>query len=201
MNKQNTCKLMLVSLILGLMIVSGFAQDGKMISEMARKADYDQSFAAKGVGITGKFTPAKAASGQPGNISNGILLGLLELDVVNQEYDQVKSGKFDLFMRKEKSGLRLYFEEKEQIALKLDVLDKTPENYAEPKNDDKSLLAFPMPLEDKSSLLTTPTLNFGFQPIFRRTVFCVKKKIYVKIYINRHAYWVWGGTTRCVDAR
>ena len=87
-----------------------------MIAEMARKASYENPVSASGVGINGTFTPAKVSAGQLKDLSNGALIGLLDLKVTNQAYDKLRTGKFDLFLKNEKSGLRLYLEEKEKIA-------------------------------------------------------------------------------------
>lgn len=203
---QNKFRLMLVGLlVLGLAVSNIFAQfvpDGKTIAEMARKANYDNSFSAQGVGIKGKFTPTKESLEEKSNFSNGLFLGNLELEVNNKEYDRVRSGKFNLFLRSEKEGLRLYLEEKEKIAAVLEVFEETPETNTKSKTNDKSLLAFPLPEVTKKSFFNLS--GFQSSSIFNfsaNSSIAVNCKIYIKVLVGGHWKNVWSGVTRRCGGR
>ena len=187
-----------VLIVLALIFTDAKAQEvtAKDIADQAAKAvlDKENIATASAAGIKGTLTTVKMSAGQKEDLKKGFYAGILELEV--KSYGNLKSGKFNMFFKDGRQGLRLYLEEKGTISGIFEVRQTTPENYKETSSGDKPLLAFP-------EFSTAEKLTQNFASMTNQTAFSFSSfwllrrcKIYIKIYINGHRYWVWSGATR-----
>ncbi len=187
-----------VLVALALIFTDARAQDvtAKEITDQAAKAvlDQDNIATANAAGIKGTLTAVKMSGGQKEDFKKGFYAGILELEVKG-DYGNLKSGKFNLFFKDGGQGLKLYLEEKGMISGVFEVTQTTPENYQETKTGDKPMLDFPQPPAEEKQSRNFAAIN---RAVFSFSSFALLRscKIYIRIYINGHRYWIWSGATR-----
>lgn len=194
MKKKNSLnmvffKLMLVPVLLLFVAMNAKAQEvnAKDILVQAAKATLDKEniATAEGTGIQGSFTPVKMLKEQNEDLRTGFYAGILELKVSGDNYGTLRSGKFNLFFKNSRQGLKLYMEENGRIGNVFGVTQTTPENYKETRSNGKPALAFPEPVTTMNAdqLLNRSTISFASYTV------PLKPHMWVKV-CGKSCYWV-----------
>jgi len=159
--------------------------DGKEIVTQAKAIGLDTSRTARanGEGISGSFTPSKLSAAEMNDKNKGFYVGLLELQLKGADYGVLKTGRYNLFLKEDGGGPKMFFESNGQIRARLEVSETRPEDLAG-SDAGSGELAFPLPKELKSG---AEELVFSHaSSVFRRC----------KIYIKVGRWWVWSGATK-----
>lgn len=182
-------KLMLAPALLLFVAMNTKAQEvnAKDILVLAAKATLDREniATAEGTGIQGSFTAVKTLKEQNEDLRTGFYAGILELKVSGDNYGTLRSGRFNLFFKNSRQGLKLYMEENGRISNIFGVTQTTPENYKETRSTGKPALAFPEPVTTMNTdqLLNRPTVSFASYTI------PVKPHMWVRV-CGKSCYWV-----------
>jgi hypothetical protein len=186
-------KLILAPLFLVFVTLNAKAQDvtAKDILALAAKATLDKEniATARGTGIQGSFTAVKMPRERMEDLRAGFYAGILELEVTGDNYGALKSGKYNLFFKNSRQGLKAYLEENGSIKNVFNVSQTTPENVSDTRSTGKPELVFP---EQVSNAKTSGNAN----QIFSRQIGSpdsytdpVKPHMWVKV-CGKSCYWV-----------
>jgi hypothetical protein len=157
------------------------------ILTQAAKATLDKEniATASGTGIEGSFTAVKMLKGQNEDLRSGFYAGILELKVSGDNYGPLKSGKYNLFFKNDREGLKAYLEENDSINNIFVVTQTTPINYKDTRSSGKPELYFPEPATSMNSgqLFNRSTVSFASYTA------PVKPHMWVKV-CGKSCYWV-----------
>ena len=183
-------KLILASIFLLFVTTNAKAQDvtAKEILTQASKATLDKEniATASGTGIQGSFTAVKMLKEENEDLRTGFYAGVLELDVSGDNYGTLKSGKYNLFFKNSRQGLKAYLEENGSINNIFVVTQTTPENYKDTRSSGKPELYFPEPITSINSgqLFNHSAVSFASYNV------PAKPHMWVKVCGNKSCYWV-----------